>query len=286
MMSIQAFAIHSLAEATQHWNTCLRNLKTSPTRAVEAAAATFRRWAEMNDQPSLVLGADKLVHWKTYGISHVNVGGTMGCGKSSIAAHIEKQLGAPWLFQDADFFHTQEAKDKMRRRIPLDDFDREPFLRGVQGFLRQAGGISSCSASKPIYRQVLDGREVAAIFPGADQSWPIKNPQLGLLQIIVDKPYEVALDQLDATNTGRAAKRQLGADDHYINVTKATEAEDRAAGRTPLLESQYIALGDPALIPPWEALIVRPEDFRSDSVYNMNAMLQQVLNLPFRHLKM
>ncbi|MDB6118219.1 MAG: gluconate kinase [Verrucomicrobiaceae bacterium] len=84
--------------------------------------------------------------------------GVSGCGKT-VAGH----LLAPkvdGVCEDADDFHTEEAKDKMRASIPLTDEDRWPWYAKLRARIEEMRGqtpcyILACSALKHIYREKL-----------------------------------------------------------------------------------------------------------------------------------
>lgn len=84
------------------------------------------------------------------------VTGVSGSGKTTLGAALAQRLRLP--FADADDFHPQRNITKMSAGIPLDDHDREPWLRAIAAWLnlRAAdGGVLSCSALKRRYRDVL-----------------------------------------------------------------------------------------------------------------------------------
>src|SRR5207253_2282610 len=61
-------------------------------------------------------------------------------------------------FADADNFHPPANIAKMSAGIPLDDTDREPWLRAIGAWLAEhdaGGGVASCSALKRSYRDAL-----------------------------------------------------------------------------------------------------------------------------------
>src|SRR5690606_25589522 len=99
--------------------------------------------------------------------THVVVMGVSGSGKSTIAEGIAASLD--WTFAEADAFHPQANIDKMSAGIPLDDRDREPWLRDLADWQadRAAEGVNTviaCSALKRSYRDRLSA-DVAAL-PG------------------------------------------------------------------------------------------------------------------------
>jgi len=91
--------------------------------------------------------------------------GPSGAGKSVVGAALAERLAArfPGLgFVDADDLHPAANVEKMRSGVPLDDADRLPWLRTVGAWLAEraaSGGVTSCSALRRSYRDVL--REAA-----------------------------------------------------------------------------------------------------------------------------
>jgi carbohydrate kinase (thermoresistant glucokinase family) len=100
--------------------------------------------------------------------------GVSGCGKSTIAAQLAGMLG--WPVEEGDKLHPSANIDKMRRGVPLNDEDRQPWLQAVAATIdgwRRIGsaGIITCSALKRIYRdQLTRGRpDVWFIFLQGDK---------------------------------------------------------------------------------------------------------------------
>jgi gluconokinase len=84
--------------------------------------------------------------------------GVSGCGKTTIGNALAIKLG--WDFYDADDFHTAENKAKMRAGIPLNDYDRAPWLASLHALISRClddnkPGVLACSALKESYRQML-----------------------------------------------------------------------------------------------------------------------------------
>ncbi|KAL1964687.1 hypothetical protein VTN77DRAFT_6713 [Rasamsonia byssochlamydoides] len=92
--------------------------------------------------------------------------GPAGCGKTTVAKGLEKELGLPFL--EGDDFHPQANKDKMSNGIPLTDADRWDWLISLRdaatdilspspanNFNPPSGVIMSCSALKHKYRDVM-----------------------------------------------------------------------------------------------------------------------------------
>lgn len=89
---------------------------------------------------------------------HVVVMGVSGCGKSTVAAALRDRFGFDLL--EGDDLHPRANVEKMGAGIPLDDADREPWLRAVGAWMaaREREGrdtVVSCSALKRRYRDLL-----------------------------------------------------------------------------------------------------------------------------------
>jgi carbohydrate kinase (thermoresistant glucokinase family) len=88
--------------------------------------------------------------------------GVSGCGKSSVGAALAKRLGDGWVFADADAYHPQANIDKMANGQPLNDEDREPWLKKLAECIDEwnaqgKGAVLACSALKRKYRSMLLG---------------------------------------------------------------------------------------------------------------------------------
>lgn len=84
--------------------------------------------------------------------------GVSGSGKSTIGRRLARRLG--WEFRDADEFHSSQNIAKMSRGEPLDDADREPWLKSIRsamaGWLEEKRNVVlACSALKTSYRDIL-----------------------------------------------------------------------------------------------------------------------------------
>jgi gluconokinase len=101
-------------------------------------------------------GAGTLSQDPSYAGRVIVVMGIAGAGKSTVGKLVAVRLGVPFL--DADDFHDPSSIEAMRAGVPLDDRQRQPWLRRLNGLLRarQASGVVlACSALKRSYRDVL-----------------------------------------------------------------------------------------------------------------------------------
>jgi len=85
--------------------------------------------------------------------------GVSGSGKTTIGMKLSKKLDIP--FYDSDQFHPDANIEKMSVGIPLNDEDRQPWLRAIHDFVIQelphGSLIIATSALKESYRDLLDG---------------------------------------------------------------------------------------------------------------------------------
>ncbi|WOG92713.1 hypothetical protein DCAR_0311988 [Daucus carota subsp. sativus] len=93
----------------------------------------------------------------TKGIAIV-IMGVSGAGKSTIGKMLAEAINCSFL--DADDYHSQSNKEKMKKGIPLSEEDRIPWLETLRDCLRTSlvGGKSvvlGCSALQKHYRDIL-----------------------------------------------------------------------------------------------------------------------------------
>lgn len=84
--------------------------------------------------------------------------GVAGSGKTTIGRRLAAELG--WPYHEADDFHSAANKDKMSRGIPLDDYDRAPWLASIRAAMDECvaagrSAVFTCSGLKEKYRRVL-----------------------------------------------------------------------------------------------------------------------------------
>ncbi|KAJ9548252.1 hypothetical protein OSB04_020795 [Centaurea solstitialis] len=84
--------------------------------------------------------------------------GVSGAGKSTVGEMLGKDLNCSYI--DADDFHPQSNKEKMKNGIPLSDEDRIPWLETLRGVVNASlvdgkNIILGCSALQKHYRDIL-----------------------------------------------------------------------------------------------------------------------------------
>jgi gluconokinase len=84
--------------------------------------------------------------------------GVPGSGKTVVGEMLARRLN--WVFEDADNWHPASNIEKMRSGAPLTDEDREPWLRALNGAIRnwiadKRDVVLACSALRKWHRNAL-----------------------------------------------------------------------------------------------------------------------------------
>jgi gluconokinase len=84
--------------------------------------------------------------------------GVCGCGKTEVGKFLAKNIGGTFI--EGDEFHSPSNIQKMSQSIPLNDIDREVWLKTLRKLidkqLEQPGySVLACSALKTNYRNLL-----------------------------------------------------------------------------------------------------------------------------------
>jgi carbohydrate kinase (thermoresistant glucokinase family) len=83
--------------------------------------------------------------------------GITGSGKTTVGKALAQSLGVEFI--DGDDLHPDSNKKKMTSGVPLDDSDREPWLRSVgDELMKRDHIIIACSALKRSYRDQIRAR--------------------------------------------------------------------------------------------------------------------------------
>jgi carbohydrate kinase (thermoresistant glucokinase family) len=95
---------------------------------------------------------------------HIVVMGVCGCGKSTVGALLAREVVGAFL--DGDELHPAPNVAKMAAGIPLDDGDREPWLREVGRRLLASDRplVIACSALKRSYRDLIRSAAPQTLF--------------------------------------------------------------------------------------------------------------------------
>jgi gluconokinase len=94
--------------------------------------------------------------------------GPTGSGKTTIGSLLAQQLN--WTFADGDSFHSAANIQKMSHGVPLDDADRDPWLKAIHDAMVRwvaegQNAVLACSAVKRTYREKLyNGPEVRLVY--------------------------------------------------------------------------------------------------------------------------
>ena len=113
--------------------------------------------------------------------------GVCGCGKTAVGEILALRLHGH--FEDADHFHTDAAKDKMRASIPLTDEDRWPWYEKLRALIIDQRAqvphyILACSALKRAYRDRLRASDLPEqiVFIHLDGSFELIRDRMAMRQ--------------------------------------------------------------------------------------------------------
>ena len=142
---------------------CAKGFASETFRSTQEDNGLWSRVVPARCLPKLRIGDKRSKHASVCRLSWrvpviVVVMGVTGSGKTTIGVLLARRIG--WAFVDADSFHSAANVDKMRQGIPLDDADREPWLRSLHDAMEgwaaeQKNVILACSALKRSHRDEL-----------------------------------------------------------------------------------------------------------------------------------
>ena len=121
--------------------------------------------------------------------------GVSGSGKTTIGKHLEKAMNS--VFFDADDYHSDNNKIKMKKGVPLNQKDRDPWLKSLRLLIDkyltdQKNMILACSALSHKSRSILGIRrkEVQLVY--------LKGPKELIKKRIEKRHHFMPLSLLDS----------------------------------------------------------------------------------------
>ena len=143
--------------------------------------------------------------------------GVSGSGKSELCRRVVGRVGLGGRWIEGDDLHPPENIAKMASGVPLDDRDRQPWLKKINARLHEVKGdassecpvLVSCSALKESYREKLregfEEGEVTFIWLDISDEAELQARLTGRSQHFM--PASLVRSQLDALETPRGCVR-------------------------------------------------------------------------------
>ena len=139
--------------------------------------------------------------------------GVAASGKTSVGRLLAQKT--KYKFYDADKFHALKSIQKMKRGIPLEDGDRQPWLKKLRALIQKhlrnnQNMILSCSALKEKYRKALqvDFERVDFIYLKASRNLiaeRLKNRQHKFFNSkLMDSQFEILEEPINAYTVNAA----------------------------------------------------------------------------------
>ncbi|XKM13388.1 gluconokinase, GntK/IdnK-type [Orbaceae bacterium ac157xtp] len=154
--------------------------------------------------------------------------GVSGSGKSAVAKVVANHLDA--VFLDGDFLHPKSNILKMRSGVPLDDNDREPWLKLISNAafaMRNVSPISLiiCSALKRKYRDLIRGDNENVHFIYLKGSYDLIEQRLSKRQGHYQKTgmLQSQFDALEEPNASESGVYVVDIDQPLEGVIEATK---------------------------------------------------------------
>ncbi len=149
--------------------------------------------------------------------------GVTGSGKTTVGRALAQCLEVEFI--DGDDLHPESNKKKMNSGIPLDDFDREPWLRSVgDELLKRDHLIIACSALKRSYRDQIRARTPNVQFIHLTGSRGLIHDRLRTRSehfmpiTLLDSQFE-ALEPLEQSEQGRTIENSQSVDEIVDLIT-------------------------------------------------------------------
>lgn len=146
--------------------------------------------------------------------------GPSGSGKSTVGACLAETLGARFI--DGDDLHPAANVRKMAAGIPLDDRDREPWLRLVGETLQgEERIVIACSALKRVYRDLIRAQAPETFFA-----------ELAIGRAVLEERMRLRADHFmppALLDSQLQTLESLEADEHGIRVDETADVRTASA---------------------------------------------------------